>query len=89
MHRTPPVEGTQIYFSCPPGLLLSGPNLSMCMENEEWEPTPREVECEGTSDNIITGYYAHTDHDTLRSRNNYLYRCMVKLLLVCTQYYKS
>ena len=53
VHITPPVEGAQIYFSCPPGLLLSGLNSSTCMENGEWEPTPREVECEGTDDNII------------------------------------
>ena len=47
VHTTPPVEGMQIYFSCSPGLLLSGPNSSTCMENGEWEPTPQEVACEG------------------------------------------
>ena len=50
-YRPPAVEGTHIYFYCPHGLLLSGHNMSTCMGNGEWEPTPREVECKG--DNII------------------------------------
>ena len=30
--------GTNITFSCPPGLVLVGPNLATCFENGEWEP---------------------------------------------------
>ena len=41
------LKGTNITFSCPPGLVLSGPNTSTCMENGEWEPTSEEVECKG------------------------------------------
>ena len=52
------MEGTHIYFNCPPGLLLSGSNSSTCMGlgNGEWEPTPRdhEVECKGDNMHILT-----------------------------------
>ena len=41
-------EGTTISFSCPPKMVLVGPNASTCMKNEEWEPDPRGVECKGT-----------------------------------------
>ena len=43
----PALEGTNITFSCPLDLVLTGPNSSTCMENGEWEPDPREVECKG------------------------------------------
>ena len=46
-YRAPAIEGTHIYFNCPGGLLLSGPNSSTCMGNGEWEPAPQEVECKG------------------------------------------
>ena len=38
---------TNATFSCPPGLVFSGPMKSTCMENGEWEPDPREVDCIG------------------------------------------
>ena len=41
----PGVEGSIATFSCPPGLVLIGPNTSTCMKNGEWEPDPRELEC--------------------------------------------
>ena len=44
----PALEGQTITFICPRGLILSGSNSSTCMENGEWEPDPREVECTGT-----------------------------------------
>ena len=44
------LEGTNIAFSCPPGLVLTGPNKSTCMGNGEWEPSPNEVECKGEYD---------------------------------------
>ena len=37
----PAVEGTSVTFSCPPGLVLTGPNTSTCMRNGEWEPDPK------------------------------------------------
>ena len=37
--------GSIATFSCPPGLVLIGPNSSTCMGNGEWEPDPREVKC--------------------------------------------
>ena len=38
---TIPVEGTTISFSCPPGLVLIGPNSATCTEDGEWEPDPK------------------------------------------------
>ena len=40
-----PVEGTTIRFSCPPGLVITGPNSATCKENGEWEPDPSGVKC--------------------------------------------
>ena len=34
-------------FSCPPRMILSGPNSSTCMGNGEWEPDPMAVNCTG------------------------------------------
>ena len=43
----PVSEGTNATLSCPPGLILSGPNIITCMGNGEWVPDLREVECKG------------------------------------------
>jgi hypothetical protein len=43
----PLIEGQFITYICPPGFNLTGPNMSVCMENREWEPDPREVNCIG------------------------------------------
>ena len=43
------LEGTNITFICPPGLVLTGPSRSTCMGNGEWEPNPNGVECKGKS----------------------------------------
>ena len=43
----PLMEGQCITYTCPPGLVLTGPNASVCMENGEWEPDPREAHCIG------------------------------------------
>ena len=43
--------GANITFTCPAGLVLTGPNTSTCMENGEWEPdlhTLRQLKCKGT-----------------------------------------
>ena len=47
-YRNPAVEGTNVTFSCPRGLVLTGPNTSTCMRNGEWEPNPGEVKCLGS-----------------------------------------
>ena len=40
-----PVEGSTVRFSCPPGLVLIGPNLATCTVNGEWEPDPSQLMC--------------------------------------------
>ena len=43
----PAALGSNATFSCPLGLEMTGPNSSICMENGEWEPDPREIACKG------------------------------------------
>ena len=43
----PAIEGTNVSFNCPPGLVLTGPSVLMCMGNGEWEPDPSQVKCNG------------------------------------------
>ena len=44
-NTTPLLKGSTLSYSCSPGLVLVGPNTATCMENGEWEPDPREVNC--------------------------------------------
>ena len=40
------LEGQIITFTCAPGQVLNGSNISTCMGNGNWEPDPGEVgEC--------------------------------------------
>ena len=48
-----PVEGTTIWFSCPPGSVITGPNSATCTENGEWEPDPSGVTCNDSKGKII------------------------------------
>ena len=43
----PLIEGQNITYTCPPGFVLTGPNVSVCMGNtdSEWESDPGEVDC--------------------------------------------
>ena len=38
-------SGRNVTLSCTMGEVLSGPRLSTCMGNGEWEPDPREAFC--------------------------------------------
>ena len=38
-------EGSSISFSCSDGSMLTGPNISICMENGRWNPDPGMVMC--------------------------------------------
>ena len=40
-------EGQFITYTCPPGLVLTGPNASVCTGNGRWEPDPGVVDCRG------------------------------------------
>ena len=51
--RNPAVEGHNVMFSCPSGLMLTGPNTSTCMGNGEWEPDPGELKCLGDKNTLI------------------------------------
>ena len=46
-YHNPPILGANATFGCPFDKKLIGPNLTTCMENGEWEPDPRSVECKG------------------------------------------
>ena len=43
----PVMEGTTVNYTCPSGLVHSGPSSSTCTGKGEWEPDPRGVECNG------------------------------------------
>ena len=43
----PSLEGNTVNYTCYPGVKLTGPNMSTCMENGNWEPDPRNVNCIG------------------------------------------
>ena len=43
----PLTEGSIFNFTCPPGLVLTGPNTTTCMENGEWEPDLSQAKCIG------------------------------------------
>ena len=46
---TPSLKGNTVNYTCYPGDLeiLTGPNMSTCMENGNWEPDPTNVSCIG------------------------------------------
>ena len=52
-----PVEGTTIKFSCPPGLVITGPNSATCTENGEWEPDPSGVTCNDSKGKSILNFH--------------------------------
>ena len=61
--RTFPVTAGSIFnFTCPPGLVLTGPSTATCMENGEWEPDPSEAECIaiGNISESLTNYLLHS-----------------------------
>jgi hypothetical protein len=47
-YSDPALEGSSVTLECSsPNLVHMGPNITTCMENGEWEPDPREVNCIG------------------------------------------
>ena len=51
--RHPAVEGTVATLVCPPRKVLTGPNMTRCMGNQEWEPSPKHAKCKGEWENSI------------------------------------
>ena len=47
------MKGAVANFSCPPGLVLIGPNTTTCMENGEWEPDLTNLDCKGRMNQSI------------------------------------
>jgi hypothetical protein len=48
--RIPALVGSVATFSCPPGKILSGSNLTTCTANRQWHPDPKSnVVCKGKS----------------------------------------
>ena len=46
-YRDPALQGTNVTFTCPSDMVLTGPSTSTCMANGEWEPDPRDTDCKG------------------------------------------
>ena len=55
----PAIEGTNVTFSCPHGLVLNGPNTSTCMRNGEWEADPQNLSCLGDYVTIMSFLCLH------------------------------
>ena len=49
----PRLEGQYITYTCPPGRILTGPSVSVCTGNREWEPDPGELACIDDNDIIV------------------------------------
>ena len=43
----PSLEGHTVNYTCLTGVKLTGPIMSTCMENGNWEPDPGKVSCIG------------------------------------------
>ena len=52
-YSQPAIVGSYVTFSCPLGMELIGPNSTTCMENGEWEPDPKKLECKGLYNIIV------------------------------------
>ena len=48
-YDNPALQGENITISCESGLPLTGSNslIATCLDSGQWEPNPREIECEG------------------------------------------
>ena len=44
----PATQGVSVTFSCSEDLVLTGPDSVTCMDNQQWEPDPSELKCNGT-----------------------------------------
>ena len=45
-YNSPAMEGSDVTFSCPSRMRLSGTNTSTCKVNGEWEPDPQGINCD-------------------------------------------
>ena len=45
-YTDPAVEGSSVNLTCSSGV-ITGPTMTTCMQNGEWEPDPTKVICEG------------------------------------------
>ena len=47
-NRSPALVGSVVAIICPPGMVLTGPNVTNCMANRQWHPDPKSgVVCKG------------------------------------------
>ena len=45
-YRYPALKGVNVSFNCQHGLVLAGPKSATCTYHGNWEPDPRDVECQ-------------------------------------------
>ena len=50
--ESPHRKGQFITYTCPPGFILDGSNISVCNENGEWEPDPGVLDCIGDNTHV-------------------------------------
>ena len=56
-YSDPAIEGTTVMLECSsPNLVHTGPNITTCMGNGEWEPDPRQVKCISVRDIPCNGF---------------------------------
>ena len=54
-----PIVGANVSLSCndSPGLVLTGPNTTTCMDNGQWEPDLKKLKCKGTMHVCMISYH--------------------------------
>ena len=79
-YTDPALKGTTLTVNCYLGLVLTGPNTTTCMDNGQWEPDLKEVECKGV----------HTYSELLYSAACYLiYTTHCMCICLAQWYWKS
>ena len=52
-NRVPALVGSVATFTCPPGMVLTGSNVTTCTANRQWHPD-QNIVCKGEPSKIIS-----------------------------------